>query len=254
MGEGQVIGEWQVDVDGKRLQPACVDGFGNHIATHTIDSKAAGSMHLKVRGRVDTVDRKGVYRGPESFPAMFFISCTDRTLPTPPIVELARSVARSGSELERLQRLANAVRDRMECLSDRSCAEDSAADAFAAGVGGCGDVAHVLIAAVRGLDLPARYVSGYLYSADAKATTAHAWSEVFVKDLGWVGFDAANRCVCDDRYVRIASGRDYRDAAAVRGVHPGGVAEAIEVTRNASPRSSTQSQTSTGQSQRQSNS
>jgi transglutaminase-like putative cysteine protease len=255
--EGQAVNDWQVDADGRRLQPACLDGFGNHVATYTIDRKA-DSLHLKVRGRVDTADRKGVHRGREMFPSMFFVSGTDRTAPTPQLTQLARSAMGSGSEFEQLQRLVNAIRDRMDCLPDNVCAEKSAAEAFVAGAGGCGDLSQVLIAAARTADLPARYVSGYLYSADTATTTGHSWSEVFVKDLGWVGVDIANRRICDERYVRIASGRDYRDAAAVRGVYLGGVAEAMEVTRTPAARaaSQTQSQTSSGsgQSQRQSNS
>jgi len=251
LGEGQVVGEWQVDVDGKRLQPAYLDGFGNHVATHTLDPKA-DSMHLKVRGQVDTLDLKGVHRGKESFPPMFFVSYTDRTAPFPEMTALA-TAAGSGSELERLQRLVNAVRDRMECSVDRCCTESSAAEAFIARAGGCGDLTHVLITAARTLDFPSRYVSGYLQAGQAGAASSHAWGEVFVKDLGWVGFDTANRRVCDDRYVRVASGRDYRDAASVRGVHLGGVAEAMEVTRSPSPRSSMQSPGSS-QSQSQSNS
>jgi len=258
-GEGQVVDEWQVDVDGKRLQPTCLDGFGNYVATHTLDAKA-DSMHIKVRGQVDTRDLKGVHRGNEPFPPMFFVSCTDRTAPFPEMTALA-AAAGSGSEFERLQRLVNAVRDRMKCSPERCCTENSAAEAFLAGAGGCGDLAHVLIAAARTLDFPARYVSGYLQADGAGATSNHAWGEVFVKDLGWVGFDTANRRICDDRYVRIASGRDYRDAASVRGVQLGGIAEAMEVTRGPSPRApsqlqtqSGQTQSATGQSQRQSNS
>jgi Transglutaminase-like superfamily/Bacterial transglutaminase-like N-terminal region len=252
--EGQRVAEWQVDVDGRRLQPTCLDGFGNHIATHTIESKA-DSMHVKIRGRVDTADTRGVHRGREGFPPMFFASCTPSTTASPQLAELAGSALDSGSSLERLQRLVNTIRDRMDCVSDRACAEQSAAAALATGSGGSGDLSQVLIAAARAADLPARYITGYLSSADAASTSSHAWSEIFVKDLGWVGFDTANRRICDDRYVRIAAGRDYRDAAAVRGVQLGGVAEAMEVTRSSPARSASQSSSGqSGQSQRQSNS
>ena len=67
--------------------------------------------------------------------------------------------------------------------------------------------------------LPARYVSGYLL-ADAEGEAheaAHAWAELFLDGLGWVGFDPANECCPDDRYVRLGSGLDAQEAAPIRG-------------------------------------
>lgn len=251
---GQVVQDWQVDVDGKRLQPTCSDGFGNQVATHTIDH-TVHSVRLAVRGSVETSDLQGVHRGDESLPPMFFLPGTELTAGTPQITELAKAAVGSGGELERLHRLVNAVRDHVDYLPGYTQAETTAAEAFARGAGVCQDHAHVLISAARSLNLPARYVSGYLYSVDTAAAASHAWSEIFVNDLGWVGFDAANRQSPDERYVRIACGRDYRDAAPVRGVQLGGVAETLEVEVNIAQReqsTSTQSQSSSSGRQRQS--
>jgi transglutaminase-like putative cysteine protease len=252
--EGQVVHDWQVEVDGRRLPPTCTDGFGNHVATHTIDHQVH-SVRLAVHGHVETSDLQGVHRGNESLPPMFFLSGTDLTAATPQIAELAEAAVGSGGELERLHRLVNAVRDRVDYLPGFTQAETTAAEAFSRGAGVCQDHAHVMISAARSLNLPARYVSGYLYSVDAAAAASHAWAEIFVNDLGWVGFDAANRQSPDERYVRIASGRDYRDAAPVRGVQLGGIAETLEVEVNIAQRSqstSKQSQKSSRASQRQS--
>ena len=241
---GQEVKDWQVDVDGRPLQPTCTDGFGNQVATHTIDHMVE-SVRLSVRGRVDTHDLHGVHGGKELLPPMFFLTATELTVCTPQIVELARAAAVKGSELERLHRLSNAVRDHVDYLPHLTHAETTAAEAFAAGAGVCQDHAHVLISAARSVDFPARYVSGYLFSVDDAAAASHAWAEIFVSDLGWVGFDAANRQSPDERYVRIASGRDYRDAAPVRGVHQGGLAETLEVEVTIDermPMSQTQSQ------------
>ena len=65
--------------------------------------------------------------------------------------------------------------------------------AFEARAGVCQDHAHVLISAARSLGFPARYVSGYLCPFGDIAAASHAWAEMHVADLGWVGFDAANR-------------------------------------------------------------
>lgn len=226
---GQVVRHWRVDVDGRRLQPTCHDGFGNPVATHTID-RSVDSVHLAVRGEVDTENLHGVHgQGDDTLPPMFFLSPTPLTAATPAITDMARATAGEGSDVERLHRLSNAVRDRVDYLSYQTDAETTAAEAFDAGAGVCQDHAHVLIVAARALDFPARYVSGYLCPIGEDAAASHAWAEIFVEHLGWVGFDAANRQSPDERYVRIACGRDYRDAAPVRGVRMGGVAETLEV-------------------------
>jgi transglutaminase-like putative cysteine protease len=91
--------------------------------------------------------------------------------------------------------------------------------ALTAGRGVCQDQAHVFIAGARALGIPARYVSGYLLIDGREEQEAgHGWAEGFVDGLGWIGFDIANEICPDDRYVRVASGRDYRDAAPVKGL------------------------------------
>lgn len=94
--------------------------------------------------------------------------------------------------------------------------------------GVCQDYAHVMIALVRGLRLPCRYVSGYLAprpggeQIDRSAADAtHAWVEALLPDLGWVGFDPTNDLIAGDRHIRAAVGRDYADVPPTRGVFKG---------------------------------
>ena len=103
----------------------------------------------------------------------------------------------------------------------------TAAEAFASRRGVCQDHAHILIAAVRRLGIPARYVSGYLWTGNAgeALSAGHAWAECRVEGLGWVSFDPANGICATDAYVRVAAGFDYATACPVRGVRTGGGAE-----------------------------
>lgn len=228
--ESQTVGTWRVEVDGQRLRPTCTDGFGNPLATHTID-RSVDTVRLGVHGEVETENRHGVLGdGKETLPPMFYLCATALTASNAEIAAMAADAAGDGPDLERLHRLNNGVRDRVDYLPDQTDSETTAAAAFSARVGVCQDHAHVLIAAARSLGFPARYVSGYLCSMGDAPAASHAWAEIFVNDLGWVGFDAANRQSPDERYVRIACGRDYRDAAPVRGVRLGGIAETLEVT------------------------
>jgi transglutaminase-like putative cysteine protease len=91
-------------------------------------------------------------------------------------------------------------------------------------------MAHALIALAQSSGLPARYVTGYLLTGEEEVNeAAHAWAEIHIESLGWVGFDPANRCCPDQRYIRLGSGRDARDAAPIRGVTRGGATEAMDV-------------------------
>src|SRR5581483_10775151 len=93
--------------------------------------------------------------------------------------------------------------------------------------GVCQDFAHVLIGLCRALGLPARYVSGYILTGDQSSDptrgsdASHAWAEVFTQSHGWRGFDATNNLVVNDRYVKIAIGRDYHDIPPTRGTYHG---------------------------------
>jgi len=85
--------------------------------------------------------------------------------------------------------------------------------------GVCQDHAQIMITAARELGHPARYVSGYLMMTDRIDQDAtHAWAEVHMDDIGWVGFDVSNGYSPDERYVRVATGLDYRDAAPISGL------------------------------------
>ncbi|HSM46761.1 MAG TPA: transglutaminase family protein [Draconibacterium sp.] len=86
--------------------------------------------------------------------------------------------------------------------------------------GVCQDFAHVLIAVCRQNKIPARYVSGYLNQGEGftGASQLHAWVEVLIPELGWVGFDSTNNLLADHHYIKIAHGTDYRDCSPIIGV------------------------------------
>ena len=88
----------------------------------------------------------------------------------------------------------------------------------------------MFVAAARAMGYPARYVSGYLLMDDrTDQDAAHAWAEAHVEALGWVGFDVSNGISPDERYVRVATGLDYGEAAPVFGLRRGAGAENMSV-------------------------
>jgi len=91
--------------------------------------------------------------------------------------------------------------------------------------GVCQDFTHVMLGMCRALKIPARYISGYIYNGPTGQLTgaqaSHAWCEVYLPGLGWRGLDPTNKQLADDRYVKVAVGRDYADVAPIKGQYQG---------------------------------
>lgn len=113
--------------------------------------------------------------------------------------------------------------------------DTSAFDVFRDRAGVCQDFANLMICACRLLNLPARYRVGYIYTgADYENTiqseASHAWVEVYIPHLGWRGYDPTNGCRAGTNHVRVAAGRNYRDATPTSGViSRGGGGEKLDI-------------------------
>jgi transglutaminase-like putative cysteine protease len=90
--------------------------------------------------------------------------------------------------------------------------------------GVCQDYTHAMLGIVRQLGVPARYVSGYLYSGGGMvgAAATHAWAECFLPGVGWLGYDPTNNCLAREKHIKIGHGREYSDVSPVRGTYFGG--------------------------------
>ena len=113
------------------------------------------------------------------------------------------------------------------------------ADIAAKGVGVCQDYAHLAVALCRSIGIPARYVSGYLFSSDDRTgnidgdlvrVQTHAWFEAAVPDLGWLPLDPTNQLAVGRQHVKIGHGRDYDDVPPLRGVYSGPGTPTVEAS------------------------
>jgi transglutaminase-like putative cysteine protease len=102
--------------------------------------------------------------------------------------------------------------------------------------GVCQDFAHLEIACLRSLGLPARYISGYLETAPPSdkprlvgADASHAWLAVHCPGVGWIDVDPTNNVLPSDSHVTLAWGRDYGDVSPIRGVILGGGGHSLRV-------------------------
>ena len=117
----------------------------------------------------------------------------------------------------------------------------SPAEAFAKRSGVCQDFAHIMIAGLRGLGLPALYVSGYIRTvrkggeAAIGGDASHAWASVYCPPLGWLDFDPTNNCVIGEDHVTLAWGRDFGDVSPLRGMIVGGGKHKLQVDVRVQP-------------------
>ncbi|MDP2699378.1 transglutaminase family protein [Thalassospira sp.] len=233
--DGQKIIEWSIRAEGCVINSEFIDGYGDTVSTLTA-SGPVDEVEIVVQGWIETTDLTGLLRGhKEKASPLVFLRSTDMTRSSAAIRKLAKGVARKGegkTPLEQAHLMAEAVSDAVEYAPGTTHAHTTAADALAAGQGVCQDHTHILLSVARHLGVPARYVSGYLFadSSGIAHEAAHAWAELYVRDIGWIGFDASNRCCPTDYYIRLGSGLDARDASPIRGVHSGGADENLDVT------------------------
>ena len=110
--------------------------------------------------------------------------------------------------------------------------------------GVCQDFAHLMLACLRSLGLPARYVSGYLETLPPPgqpklegADASHAWVAAFCPRLGWLELDPTNAIIPGERHVRLAWGQDYSDVSPIRGVLVGSGEHELEVAVHVLPQS-----------------
>jgi transglutaminase-like putative cysteine protease len=267
--DGQRVVSWTVGAQGAAFGAGFTDGAGDLVNTMThpgpveaIEIRLDGIVETHdtagvLRGHRETVAPR------------VYLRTTAATAATRALDELReRALAGAGdaSSLDRAHRLAAAVAEAVVYRPGRTHARTTAAEALEQGEGVCQDQAHVLIALARAAGCrratsratssraterararaPRARARGATARARARARAAatlgaedatapavheasHAWAEVHVEGLGWVGFDAANRCCPDERYIRLGSGRDAQEAAPIRGVAGGLVDEEMDV-------------------------
>jgi transglutaminase-like putative cysteine protease len=225
--------QWAVQTPGRRS--AQVDAWGNLTHLLTLD-EPHDEIHIVVSGIVD-VDTGPLSPEPGLLSPLIYRTATPLTTPDAALDALAgatRSTPRGGGaappEPDLLLALAEAVCAAVRYRPGATTVADTAITALARGEGVCQDQAHVFLAACRCTGIAARYVSGYLHAGDEGEIASHAWVDIWQGDAqGWLGLDVTHRRWVDARYCRLAVGRDYLDAAPVRGVRRGGGAETLEV-------------------------
>jgi transglutaminase-like putative cysteine protease len=216
-GNTQTVHNWSVAMDGGKEEVAFVDAFGNETRLFSTDGESH-RVTIRASGEIETRDTAGVVGPHRGFaPLWLFQAATPLTVVDESILALAEAVPQ-GADLERLHALMGNLHKHVGLKADNAnaTAVRAAGAALSSGQGSAEDQANIFIAAARSLRFPARFINGYIIHAD-KTAALHAWAEAHVDGLGWVAFDPVHDISSDDRYVRMAMGRDSRDAAIFSG-------------------------------------
>lgn len=149
------------------------------------------------------------------------------THPSPLLSQLAEEfdATRRDDPLSLLREIMARMYEAFAYVPESTAVDSPIDDALKARQGVCQDFTHIMLALLRPLGIPARYVSGYVYPRQGGSRStpgaSHAWVEALLPDLGWIGFDPTNNMIADTHHIRVAIGRDYADVPPTRGVFKG---------------------------------
>ena len=213
----QYVSRWRVGVDlDANLRPR-EDAFGSVVLALSWH-KPVERFTVSAQGEVETSDAVGVLRGAaETLPADIFLRASPLAQANGSLREFANTAGQGATDtLDRLHRLMAALHAEI-AYEPGFGGEAPATEIFAMKKGGAADFAHAFIACARQADIPARLVTGYrVEDAPGEAAEMYAWAEAFSPGLGWVAFDAVHDLCANDRYIRVATGLDAKDATPFR--------------------------------------
>jgi len=229
----QQVLDWEIEVNGAEIVLEAGDYHGNtvHLCNHHLGVQ---KIQIVCRGQVNVKDTNGIAGTHDnSLPLAIFKNATPLTLPGTRLRQLGKDMNKfmqsdNKGELHILHELSTRVLDAIKYTKGKTDISTTAEMVVELGMGVCQDHAHAFIAVARLLGFSARYVSGYLLMHNEQMQDAsHAWAEIYTEGLGWVGFDISNGISPDDRYVKLATGFDYNDAAPLSGIRVGSGEEQV---------------------------
>jgi transglutaminase-like putative cysteine protease len=212
-----------------------VNAFDLH-APHTELKVVAASVveTSEYPGPVDTADWAEVRSAEAVDSYAEYLEWTSYVPKHKELSKVAKGLRKGKTPSETVLAISKWVHDTLTYQRGTTGVHSSAVDAWQAGEGVCQDYAHLTLAMLRAVNIPARYVSGYLHTKPDAAVgesvvgESHAWIEAWTGD--WWGFDPTNDIPIAQRHVWVATGRDYADVSPLKGIYSGGAATAIEVT------------------------
>ncbi len=224
-GFGQRLVSGSIHLEPESRPFALNDAFGNRY--HHVDFlQEVDRLHVAVEAEVETSEEMQEEKRLSPLLRYLYVQPTERSPFAPPIAALNGEVGGSSSPRALGEELLGMFSERFVFEVGTTDVAATATDLLEIGSGVCQDFSHLMLSILRQRDIPARYVSGYLAprAGEELAEASHAWVQLHDGE-GWWGFDPANACLQDDRYVVTAVGRDYDDVPPLRGTYHGVASE-----------------------------
>jgi transglutaminase-like putative cysteine protease len=233
---GQLVLSSRLAIRPRASQYSYVDYFGTLVnafevlVSHADLTVEASCLVETTRGQPEPVASAAWSEFPQLTQAttqlIEYAQQTRRTRPPAEVLDLARDLkGQAAHPSAAAEAVCLAIRDEVDYVQGVTGVNSTAAESWAEHRGVCQDITHIALGALRGIGVPARYVSGYLHPdsdpqlGQTVSGESHAWIEYFCGQ--WVGFDPTNRVGIGDRHILVARGRDYDDIAPIRGVYAG---------------------------------
>ena len=223
----QKIVQWDIAIEGGSIELNAHDYHGNCVllCQHSLKSNI---MKIVCSGEVEVKDTNGIVgMHDNSIPLALFNNFTPLTNFGPFTKKLKREIlnfqaSNNYGELDVLHELSSRISKKIQYTKGQTNIDTTAEMALKLGLGVCQDHVHAFLSVTRLLGFKSRYASGYLMMNDNTVQEAsHAWAEVYVSNLGWVGFDVSNGISPNDQYVKLATGFDFSDVTPFSGIRYG---------------------------------
>lgn len=230
----QKVIEWNIVTQG--IITGFEDWFENQSHLLILNDNSS-VINILATGKVEVQPTTPNYKQ-GILPLEYYLNHTELANLHPGMVELSQSSTREynlakntdiWTQINALNHISQQVLAAVPYTRGVTHSANTASEAFILGGGVCQDHTHIFIACCRLLKIPARYVSGYLYTTDDSHTASHAWAEAWL-DNAWYSFDVSNQCSAGETHIEMAYGLDYLDAGPVRGCRLGGGQEQIHVS------------------------
>jgi transglutaminase-like putative cysteine protease len=243
--EYQHVVRQELHITGEPSIDTYIDYYGNKVGSFT-RNEPHSSLMINSRVWVDTKHRP--LPGNDIFPAQQWEDLRHLRYMVPYIDFLKREYFEGFDELKALVesekskddtpyqvalRFCRYVYDNFKYIKGVTTVETTLDEIWKLKAGVCQDFAHILTLMLRLVNIPARYVSGYICthrnSAMRGEGATHAWAEAYIPDYGWLGIDPTNNCIANETHVRLAVGRNFSDCSPVKGIYKGASEHMLEV-------------------------
>jgi transglutaminase-like putative cysteine protease len=243
--EYQEVLKQELTITGDPVVDTFIDYYGNEVGSFTHSDP---HISLLISSKLLVSTRQRPLPGNDIFPSQQWEDLRRLRHMVPYIDFLKREYFEGLNELEALVhnekskedtpyqtvlRFCRYVYNNFKYIKGVTTVETTLDEVWNLKAGVCQDFAHILLLMLRLVDIPARYVSGYICTHRNAAMrgegATHAWAEAYIPDYGWLGVDPTNNCIANETHVRLAVGRNFSDCSPVRGVYKGSSDHILEV-------------------------